>query len=210
MTEYPAWPKIKRDPLDLTMEITEKLDGTNGLIYITNECFADTDPIVEVDIDNLSWYVYAGSRKRWLSTGNTADNFGFAQWVKDNYQFLIEFLGTGHHYGEWCGPGIQKNPHNLPSKTFYLFSQWWHQAKDKWVESGKEWNPSLQVVPCLSRGPYSEEVITAMMDLLLHSYKENPDAGVPEGIVAYFPELNKRIKRTYKYAEGKWKENAKE
>ena len=93
---FPKIPRLFRD-----MVITEKLDGTNAVVYIEG----DTN-------------IKAGSRKRWITPED--DNFGFAKWVETNKKSLLT-LGNGFHYGEWVGPGIQSNPYNLKEKRFYLF-----------------------------------------------------------------------------------------
>ena len=61
--------------------ITEKIDGTNAQICITE--------------DNQ---VLAGSRSRWITP--ESDNFGFARWAAEHQEELLK-LGTGTHYGEW-------------------------------------------------------------------------------------------------------------
>lgn len=101
MLEFKPWPKISRDnPFNVT--ITEKIDGTNACIIIQ---------------DGL--LVGVQSRKRFITTLD--DNYGFAAWVCENENELLK-LGDGYHYGEWAGPGIQKNPHDLNEKTFFLFN----------------------------------------------------------------------------------------
>ena len=99
--EFKAWPKIGREnPFKVT--ITEKLDGTNSCVIIQD------DKVVGVQ-----------SRKRFITPED--DNFGFAQWVVDNNDELLS-LEDGYHYGEWAGEGIQKNPHCLEGKHFFLFN----------------------------------------------------------------------------------------
>ena len=79
--EFVAFPKIPR--LHKECVITEKIDGTNGLIYITD----DGD-------------MFIGSRNRWLS--EDSDNFGFHRWASENKSELMQ-LGPGRHHGEWWG-----------------------------------------------------------------------------------------------------------
>ena len=99
--EFKAWNKIPREnPFRAT--ITEKINGTNACIIIQDGSV-----------------VGAQSRKRLITPDD--DNFGFAAWVEKNSEAL-EALGDGYHYGEWAGPGIQKNPHALDEKQFFLFN----------------------------------------------------------------------------------------
>lgn len=96
--EFQAFNKIPR--LCREIVITEKIDGTNGIIAIG---------------ENGEFQV--GSRNRWLTDemGNiVADNAGFAQWAVRNREDLMG-LGIGYHYGEWWGHGIQRG-YNLKEK----------------------------------------------------------------------------------------------
>lgn len=103
--DHPPFPKMPRF-FDSEIVVTEKLDGTNGVIYI-NE-----------DLEGVP-YIQAGSRNRWLSLEN--DNFGFARWVNDSKEELVALLGVGTHYGEWWGNGIQRG-YNMDRKVFSLFN----------------------------------------------------------------------------------------
>ncbi len=102
--EFKAFNKIAR--LNREVIVTEKIDGTNGVIYVTEN----------------QGGVIAGSRERWLTVEN--DNAGFARWVHENAQELST-LGHGYHYGEWWGQGIQRK-YGLAEKRFSLFnvSRW--------------------------------------------------------------------------------------
>jgi hypothetical protein len=66
--EFEPWPKIAR--LNRHIVVTEKVDGTNSQLFITED-------------GDLS----AGSRTRWLSEG--ADNFGFNAWAQANKADLL-------------------------------------------------------------------------------------------------------------------------
>ena len=79
--------------------VTEKLDGTNASIYITE-----------------SGDMLVGSRNRWITPTN--DNYGFAKWAERNREELMK-LGPGHHFGEWWGNGIQR-AYGLKEKKFSL------------------------------------------------------------------------------------------
>jgi hypothetical protein len=144
--EYPAWPKTPRWNKPVT--ITEKIDGTNGLISIepvvrTN--LADyANPEASLYMNEEGTYrVKAGSRNRWLMPGKTTDNYGFAGWVHENAFALIEKLGPGRHYGEWFGKGIQRG-YGLTEKHFALFNV------DKWNDV--ELPDRVTTVPILWRG----------------------------------------------------------
>jgi hypothetical protein len=137
--EFKPWPKIGR--LNRDIVITEKIDGTNAAVVITET------------------QVYAQSRTRVLTPQK--DNFGFRAWVDANAEALRYALGIGTHFGEWWGKGIQRG-YGQSGKTFSLFNT------DKWFvkEAGHPWRltPELEdirkngvaisVVPVLYEGPW--------------------------------------------------------
>src|SRR4051812_15171611 len=96
--EFRAFPKISR--LQSPIVVTEKIDGTNGIVHVGDD-----------------GSVFAGSRSQWLID---SDNYGFGRWVKDNADDLAAMLGPGTHFGEWFGQGIQRG-YGLGEKRFYLF-----------------------------------------------------------------------------------------
>ncbi len=102
MTEitFEPFPKIGR----LTREcvITEKLDGTNAQVIITED-----------------GRIAAGSRTRLITPAG--DNMGFARWVQEHAEELITGLGPGRHFGEWWGQKIQR-AYGLTEKRFSLFN----------------------------------------------------------------------------------------
>lgn len=114
--EFPEYPKTPR--FKMRCSVTEKIDGTNALIRISND--NDLSPVIAVvQAENgLKYNVRAGSRKRWITPEN--DNFGFAGWVDRNAQWLVNNLGEGDHYGEWYGCGIQRG-YGLVGKRLALF-----------------------------------------------------------------------------------------
>lgn len=126
MTDFPKFPKIPRLN-KLTMTVTEKLDGTNGLISLRpaeNRLAALADPsviAVTYDDNGVAYAVRAGSRERWLTPGKQTDNYGFAAFVQTNASAIVRLLGEGDHYGEWWGQGIQRN-YGLGRKFFTLFN----------------------------------------------------------------------------------------
>lgn len=108
MSEYPSYGKTPR--WNKPIIVTEKIDGTNGLVFISPE-----------------GQVRAGSRNRWLDAG-MPDNHGFGAWVRANADALVAELGPGHHYGEWWGKGINRRYGDAP-RTFSLFNaEWWSEA----------------------------------------------------------------------------------
>lgn len=98
--EYKGFPKIPR-LFDGEIVITEKIDGTNGLVYVAED-----------------GTVRAGSRNRWLTV--ESDNYGFAAWVAEHQDELRQ-LGPGKHFGEWWGQGIQRR-YGMDRKRFSLFN----------------------------------------------------------------------------------------
>jgi hypothetical protein len=174
MVEFKAWHKIPRGGKDL-VTVTEKMDGTNACIII------EGDEIVGVQ-----------SRKRLITPED--DNYGFAGWVSRNASELVK-LGDGYHYGEWAGLGIQKNPHNLEEKTFFLFNT--YRCPSQLPEI-------CAVVPVLYHGAYYEDMVEDIMLTL----KDDAEAIYePEGIVVFSHNTQCMTKYTFKFSEGKWKGN---
>lgn len=112
MPDFKEFPKIAR--LNREIVITEKIDGTNALIYIGD----DFETIL------------AGSRTKWITPQD--DNQGFAKWVQDHKEELLSGLGPGYHYGEWWGVGIGRR-YDLKEKRFSLFnvSRWTDDVRPK-------------------------------------------------------------------------------
>lgn len=97
--EFCSFSKIAR--FSRRAVITEKIDGTNGLIHIT----ADKQ-------------MFVGSRNLWITPDK--DNAGFARWAYEHEADLQSF-GPGFHFGEWWGKGIQRN-YGLTEKRFSVFN----------------------------------------------------------------------------------------
>jgi len=108
---FQKMPRLSRECI-----ITEKIDGTNASIYISEWEEVNAESKIVAQFDGLS--IRAGSRTRWITPSD--DNFGFAQWVSDNADKLVK-LGPGHHFGEWWGSGIQRN-YGLKERRFSLFN----------------------------------------------------------------------------------------
>jgi hypothetical protein len=130
--EFREFQKISRFYRDVI--ITEKIDGTNAQIYIT---------------DNGK--IYAGCRTRWITPGKKTDNFGFASWVKEHESELLK-LGTGRYFGEWFGKGIQRG-YGLVDKKLYLFQ---HPGEDKLPIC-------CGVIPILYQGNMTDTVVPDMI-----------------------------------------------
>ena len=129
--ELIEFPKIAR--LAREIIVTEKIDGSNGVVYVGED-----------------GEVVAGSRSQWLIG---SDNFGFAKWVQEHADEL-RALGPGRHYGEWWGSGIQRG-YGLPKgeKRFSLFNvaRW----STEFAEVPATPRPACcYAVPVLYRGPF--------------------------------------------------------
>jgi len=164
---FVAFEKIPR--LSREIVITEKIDGTNAQVYISE--------------DGLTMKV--GSRNRWLTLDN--DNFGFCKWATENQEELLK-LGPGRHYGEWWGLGIQRG-YGLKEKRFSLFNvgRWNTETAPK----------CCGVVPTLYVGDFLEEAITdALWSLENHGSEAAQGFMSPEGIVIYHTASKQRFKKT--------------
>lgn len=181
-TGFKEWPKIPRGQHE-NVTITEKIDGTNACIII------EGGEIVGIQ-----------SRKRLLvpaiiSGDSNTDNFGFARWVMDNDLELVK-MGDGYHYGEWAGPGIQKNPHSLVDKQFFLFNV------ARWGSHNPNTPECCQVVPTLFTGKLTEHIIEETMLGLAAAY--NDCVGTPEGVIVYFHKTRRLEEHTFRDQKGKW------
>jgi len=163
--KFMAFPKIAR--LSREVIISEKIDGTNGQIYIGK----DGEFLV-------------GSRTRWITPEN--DNFGFARWAYDNKDDLMA-LGPGRHFGEWWGQGIQRG-YGLKEKRFSLFDV------TRWAEKH---TPCCGVVPVLWRGRFdTDAVIRCLQNLASRGSVASPGFMRPEGVVVYHVAANMCFKKT--------------
>lgn len=178
MNEFKEFPKIQRLER-LTMQITQKLHGTNAQIYIYQD-------------ENGNPQLLTGSRQRWIIPED--DNYGFAKFVYDNKQEFIDKLGFGRHFGEWAGKGINSGE-GLPEKRLFLFSQYWRD---------KELPIKTFTVPLL----YSGELNIHIIDTIFQDLKENGSKLVqgymkPEGIVVDID--GQRYKKVFEDEETQWK-----
>jgi hypothetical protein len=163
MPGFIPFPKIAR--LNRDIVITEKIDGTNGVLFIPDAIEATMYP------DPL----YVGSRNRWVLPGR-GDNMGFGAWAYLHAQKLIELLGPGYHYGEWWGRGIQRG-YDQEFKRFSLFNPFRYQVPLDGLFS---------VVPVLYEGPFDSHTIGHVLaDLRMGGSVAAPGFENPEGVVVY-------------------------
>jgi hypothetical protein len=160
------------------MVITEKLDGTNGLIQITED-----------------GQFLLGSRNRWLKIDDNKanDNMGFGKWALENKEELLK-LGVGKHFGEWIGKGINKRDYNLTDKKFVLFDV------HKWNNDTKP--ACCEVVPILYAGIFCTEKIKEVMNNLKINGSEFSKGYMnPEGIIIYHTASKQMYKKTFDFDE---------
>lgn len=172
--DFKSFNKIAR--LSREMIVTEKIDGTNGIIAIG---------------ENGEFQI--GSRNKWLTDerGNIeSDNAGFARWAITN-RVELEKLGPGFHYGEWWGSGIQRG-YDLPKgeKRFSLFNV------SRWEDDAVR--PSCcEVVPVLYKGDFDTEVIRhALNELARLGSFAAPGFMRPEGVVVFHTANGVLFKKT--------------
>lgn len=172
--EFVGFPKMSRYSREVI--VTEKIDGTNAQIYIT---------------ENGGFFV--GSRTRWITP--ESDNYGFAKWAEENKESLMT-LGPGRHFGEWWGGGIQRS-YGLKEKRFSLFNV------SRWEESRPE---CCYVVPVLWRGMFDNLNVAEIMNKLKEGGSVAvPGYMNPEGIVIYHTKGCIGFKKTFEKDEtGKW------
>jgi len=165
--DFKPFAKIAR--LSMEIIVTEKIDGTNASVFIGE------------DGEFLT-----GSRTRWITPEK--DNYGFSRWAHEHKDELMK-LGTGHHFGEWWGQGIQRN-YDMTEKVWSLFNV------SKWSDDSIR-PACCRVVPVLYTGMFD----TMMIDWILHALKEQGSIAAkgfmkPEGVVIYHPQGNILFKKT--------------
>jgi len=173
MTPPPSFvpfPKLYR--LFRNVTITEKLDGTNAQVWVS---------------DDLAT-VHAGSRSRWITPGKQTDNYGFAAWVDQNADDLRK-LGPGHHFGEWWGQGVQR-AYCIVGKRFSLFNTF--RWKDDAVRPA-----CCHVVPTLYSGEFSENYVKyCLTQLEEQGSVASPGFMRPEGLVVFHEPSGQSFKVT--------------
>jgi hypothetical protein len=209
--EFQAWPKTPRLFRDII--ISEKIDGTNSAIIIEELDYEDPSEFIlaHVQRDGKFYAVAAQSRKRLLTPGKTTDNYGFAAWVKLNAETLVKNLGTGRHFGEWWGEGIQGRygEYTKGRRGFALFNTQRH--KDVWLVTQDVTGRAVEVepVPVFYEGPFSEAIIHDIAkELLANGSVAAPFAPKPEGLMIYHTQSGKAYKFTFDNNDkGKWEYN---
>ena len=215
---YNSFPSIERLE-NIYCVISEKIDGTNGLIEVAKVGKTEVD----IESSPLSSFTYNtetevrfGSRNRYITFSN--DNAGFANFFrhyearfKDVAADIIlkerELAGETltecqeHYplriYGEWFGSGIQRG-YSLKDKFFMPFSTFY---AEKLIEYQV---PNIITPNVMYTGKFSMEVVSAcMQQLKLNGSGIVKDYKQPEGIVIFFPKYNFRLKETFDGA--KWK-----
>lgn len=190
--EFKPFAKIPR--LFREMCITEKIDGSNAIVHITDE-----------------GRIFAGSRNRWITP--EADNYGFARWVNEHQGQLIG-LGPGSHFGEWWGSGIGRGYGLDPGfRRFSLFNVCrWHEAGLEpviWPTGDpRKVNTTLpapeccRVVPILFGGVFNTETVRKVMESL-HKVGSCAQPGFmnPEGVVVLHRQSGHLFKMTIEHDE---------
>ena len=184
---YPAFKKIPRLER-LRWSITEKIDGTNGLVYIVDKETFNPDDVLLAQLnscwENTAWVVCAGSRSRWLNSTSAGDNYGFCKWVAANADQLISLLGPGYHYGEWWGQGIQRR-YGQEEKRFTLFDPFRYEHLPQAGEPDAG-GCIISRAPLLARGTGTEVfelALTSAIERLRRFSVAAPDFLGPEGVV---------------------------
>lgn len=199
MTDFVPFPKIAR--LSREIVITEKLDGSNAQIVIMSgpkyfDMGAAPSPVAVIatdytdEVGSRDMVVLAGSRNRYVTP--EVDNYGFAKWVKENAEELVEKLGEGTHFGEWWGRGINRN-YSLPEKRFSLFNTArWGTHFDHQGRVGP-----CHVVPTLYVGDFdTNRIQTVLNTLSANGSVAAPGFMNPEGVVIFHKAANQLFKKT--------------
>ena len=183
--EFTGFPKMAR--LSRECIITEKIDGTNAQIRITED-----------------GQMLVGSRTRWITP--TDDNYGFAAWAHAHRDELMA-LGVGSHFGEWWGQGIQRK-YGMAEKRWSLFnvSRWCLHgetprsvptADPRIVKTQDVLPPCCSLVPTLFRGEFSTGACAdALIGLVDCGSCAAPGFMNPEGIVCYHVAAGVGFKKT--------------
>jgi hypothetical protein len=194
--QHLSFPKIQRLE-NLEVIVTEKLDGTNAVIY------------KETEEDGTIRFKF-GSRNRWLGghdeKGKIIENHGFFQFCSDNLEYLMK-LSDGYHYGEFIGPGINRG-YFRDKKMLFLFDTRLEEAANNGL-----FGPDIRTVPVLAENISLIEVMMYMKDIK----DENPELMSTineqvkmEGVMLYIPRLNQRIKVIFDKEHNPQKEEPKE
>lgn len=150
--------------------VTEKLDGTNASVTITED-----------------GQFLTASRNRWITPQD--DNFGFSRWAHEN-RALLEALGVGTHFGEWWGAGVGRR-YDMKVKKWSLFNV------GRW---GEQRPACCDVVPTLYTGDFdTNNIMAAFESLRTNGSVAAPGFMRPEGIVIYHTQANVLFKKTFEH-----------
>lgn len=178
MTNQPSFQAFRKIPrLVRECVITEKIDGTNAQVCITEH--GD---------------MFFGSRNRWITPDD--DNYGFARWAEGNRDMLMR-LGPGQHFGEWWGCGVQRN-YGLTEKRFSLFNVRKYAQPGATLLEGQQYPPEgCHVVPIICKGTFGDALVEwAMTTLTINGSQAAPGWMTPEGIVVFHVASGSLFKRT--------------
>jgi len=156
--DFIEFEKIAR--LSRNCTITEKIDGTNACIYISE-----------------SGKFLTGSRTRWITPED--DNYGFSRWAHEHKDELME-MGQGRHFGEWWGSGCQRGYGLINGeKRFSLFNT------GRWNTDNPP-PPCCYIVPVLFTGIFSSTAVDdAIWTLKKNGSVASPGFMRPEGVIVY-------------------------
>ena len=187
MMDFEEFPKMAR--LSREVIVTEKIDGTNAQIVITED-----------------GQIRAGSRTRWITPAD--DNFGFAAWVEEHRDELLT-LGPGRHFGEWWGRGIQRG-YGIPDRRLSLFNtrRWCLFGQNpqaiktldpRVTRTQDVLPPCVGLVPVIGAGKFDEADFNgALRQLAAAGSFAAPGFMDPEGIVVFHTAANVGFKKTLK------------
>lgn len=225
MPDFQPWPKIPR--LASPFIITEKIDGTNSAVVIEPHDFHNGesldggfaqvrsafDPYGKPVDEGDEWVYNVGAQSRNRLISPEQDNFGFAAWVRDNAQALVDTLGVGRHFGEWWGSGIQRG-YGLSKgeKRFSLFNVSRYNPFnnleglfDAQYEGGGDLFPilpGLDLVPVLTWGESDSDIswVADQLGATLRFLREKGSLAAqgfmrPEGVVLF----HSRSGQTFKH-----------
>lgn len=169
----PEFQKFKSIPrLIRPIVVTEKIDGTNGCVYVDEE-----------------GGVHPASRNQWLNP-DKPDNYDFGAWVRQHASELKD-LGPGWHYGEWWGIGVARR-YNISERRWSLFNV------SKW---GKDRPECCHVVPTLGRFEtgisFVDDLENCADQLLEGGSVAAPGYMYPEGIVIFHEAAQQYFKFTF-------------
>lgn len=167
--EFPPFQAFRKIPrLFRDVVVTEKIDGTNASVTITEDG--------KICAGCRTRYVYPNKPKEeGKKHQEVTDNFGFAAWVEANKTELLK-LGPGRHYGEWYGKGINRG-YGLQDKRFALFN----------VSLDRSSAPScVEFVPVLFSGLFDAGMVKdCLRRLELDGSVAVPGFRPAEGVVVY-------------------------